>query len=88
VMVLGAIALWAAMGGPGNNALTRRLSRLDLERDVTLTDSGVRITRGTRTWDRGWEHYGSAFETEDVLVLKRETGLRFLTIPPARVDAR
>jgi hypothetical protein len=79
---LGIIALgcaWTATG-VGMKSPDRHLNRLDLERHIVLSDQGVTVTLGERTWNSPWKDF-VFFRNTPTIFLLRTTGTKFWTIP-------
>jgi hypothetical protein len=86
LVLLGVIACALAATGIGMKALDRRLNRIDLERHIVVTEDGVTITWNQRTWNHEWKDFVYFRETENLVVL-RNPGVRFWTIPLRAVPA-
>lgn len=72
--------VYVALGLPGIHILNRHFNRFDLEREITLTEDSVRITRGPKSWKKKWSEFVCFYESSAMYVLKCR-GAVFWTVP-------
>jgi YcxB-like protein len=76
---VGLVSAWSS-SGVGMKALNHHLNRLDLEREISVSEVGVRIRHGNRVLDYPWKRFIFFCETPNLFILRRP-GTQFWTIP-------
>jgi hypothetical protein len=80
LVLLAVFDLCIALGLHQAKALNRLINRFDQEREITVDEDNVRITRGPKTWTKKWEDFVGFYESPSMFVLQTR-GAQFWTIP-------
>jgi hypothetical protein len=80
--IVGLAALFCAWcaSGIGVNSLNLRMNRVDLDRHIVVSEQGVKIEWNQQTFNYQWKDFVYFRET-DALIILRNPGIRFWTIP-------
>jgi len=80
LLSVAALDLWVVTGQIGVRWLNARMNKLDLVRQIVLSDAAVHVTHGAQQFHRKWNEFRWVQETPNLFVLQT-LGRQFWTLP-------
>jgi hypothetical protein len=80
LLLFAAFELCIALGLHEAKVWNRLINRFDQEREITVEEDNVKITRGPKTWTKKWKEFAGFYESPSMFVLQTR-GAQFWTVP-------
>ena len=85
LLLFAVFELCIALGLHEIKVWNRLINRFDQQREITVEEDNVKITRGPKTWTKKWKGFAGFYESPSMFVLQTR-GTQFWTIPKRAFD--